>query len=631
MVSPRSIIGVPRTLCVVACCLGFMACSSTSPPVADTVDTAVQPTAPDVPPPVALLALTPTEFNNTIRDLLGFPMNAQEWPDAPPIAAQLLPVQGVKEGVFGLSLVDLPPWPWAFPEESGVEGFEGLDEGQTPSPYSVEEIQKATVYYAAYVLASPTFFTCVDWAALSTTEQQACGWDSLMHFAQRAWRRPVTDAETERLDAFWTDAWGDGSPEEAVVLSAAAILQSPSFAFRIEHGEQEEAQGNSLPLSDWEMASRLSYFVWDSMPDQALFDAAEAGELGTPEEVRAHAQRMLTDERARDAVVHFHYQWLGTNKVHTLSPARRAYGPVFGISPEPPLDTTGDGDWPTVLLPIRHSMDAETHLFLERTIFDGGGTLTALLTDNHGYMSSHTSPIYGDSAKVLNGPPVKWSYGKVINSGGSKSTLTLVPAEFDPGQRSGVLTLPSVLGLGAYAVHPAPILRGKMILERLACQEFGAPPQGAEAAAPADMLEVEGTNRIRTEQATAAPTCAGCHDMLNPPGFAFEHYDSMGFYRTEDNGLPVDASGTLPLFGGESFEFVDGVDLSHQLAASRQVRDCYSLRWIRTATGIQFHQGDEGIAAIQEHFDGNDRVKDLIVHIVGTDLFRTRRTEEAKP
>lgn len=618
-------------LCFAACGLWLIGCSSSSIPSADTTDAASQPSPPDVPPPAALLALTPTEFNNTIRDLLGMPMDAQDWPDAPPIAAQLLPVQGAKSGVFGLSLVELPPWPWSFPEEAGVEGFEGLDEGQTPSPYSVEEIQKATVYYAAYVLASPTFFRCETWAELPTSEQQECGWDSLMHFAHRAWRRPVTATERERLDAFWTGAWAEGTPEEAVVLSAAAILQSPSFTFRIEHGLPDKAQGDSLPLTDWEMASRLSYFLWDSMPDATLFDAAEAGELRTFEEIRGHAERMLNDERARDAVVHFHHQWLGTTKVHTLSPARRAYGPVFGISPEPPLDTTGDGDWPTVLLPIRHSMDAETHLFLERTIFDGGGTLTALLTDNHGYMSSHTRPIYGDSAKRLNGSPVKWPYGKVVNSGGSESTLTLFPVEFDPRQRSGVLTLPSVLGLGAYAVHPAPILRGKMILERLACQEFGAPPQGAEAAAPADMLEVEGTNRIRTEQATSAPTCAGCHDMLNPPGFAFEHYDSMGFYRTEDNGLPVDASGTFPLFGGETFEFVDGVDLSHQLAASRQVRDCYSLRWVRSATGIQFHQGDEGIAAIQEHFDGNDRVKDLLVHIVGTDLFRTRRTEEAKP
>ena len=130
MVMSPSRVNIPWTLCVVTCCLSLMACSSTSPPVADTVDGAVQPIAPDVPPPAALLALTPTEFNNTIRDLLGFPMNAQDWPDAPPIAAQLLPVQGVKEGVFGLSLVDLPPWPWAFPEE-----LIGRTWGDAPTPF----------------------------------------------------------------------------------------------------------------------------------------------------------------------------------------------------------------------------------------------------------------------------------------------------------------------------------------------------------------------------------------------------------------------------------------------------------------------------------------------------------------
>ena len=583
------------------------------------------------PPPAAILALTPTEFNNTVRDLLGLPMDGDEWPEKPAIAEQLLPGQGEKSGVFGLALVEQPPWPWMFPEEAGIEGFEGLDEGQSPSPYSVEEIQKACLYYASYTLVSPTFFSCENWADLAAEEQQTCGWESLVGFAERAWRRPLTTDETSRLKTFWEATWGAGTPDEAIVLTAAAILQSPSFSFRIEEGDLEALDGTHLPLTDWEMASRLSYLIWDSMPDNELFEAAAAGELGTSEEVQAQARRMLKDPRARDAVVHYHNQWLGTTKIHTMSPARRAYGPLFGVSPAPPLDTTGDGDWPGVLLPIRHSLDAETQLFLERTIFDGAGTLRALLTDNHGYMSNRTEAIYGDTARFLNGPPVKWSYGLVVNSGGGKGSLTLYPAEFDPTERSGVLTLPSVLGMNSYAVHPAPIIRGKMILERLACQEFGVPPQGAEAAIPPDTLESEGTNRERTELATSAPTCIGCHNILNPPGFAFEQYDAMGFYRTEDNGLPVDPSGSVTFSNGETIEFVDGVDFSHQLADSVQVKDCYTLRWVRYATGIQFHDGDEGLEPLQAHFRANDNVRDLIVAITGSDLFRARHVEEVQP
>ena len=613
--------------------LASAACQTTSsgPSAPTTPDATVTIPEPATPPVAALLALTPTEFNNTVRDLLGLPMDVGEWPEKPAIAEQLLPGQGEKSGVFGLALVEQPPWPWAFPQEAGIDGFEGLDEGQSPSPYSVEEIQKACLFYASYTLVSPTFFQCEGWSELPAEEQKSCGLQSIEHFALRAWRKPLSDLQRTRLEAFWNQTWSEGTPEEAVVLTAAGILQSPSFSFRIEEGDLEQLDGDRLPLTHWEMASRLSYLLWDSMPDQALFDAAAAGELGTSDEVRAQAKRMLEDPRARQAVVHFHNQWLGTTKVHTISPARRAYGPLFGVTAVPPLDTTGDGDWPSVLLPIRHSMDAETQLFLERTIFDGAGTLHALLTDNHGYMSSRTEPIYGDTARYLNGPPVKWSYGLVVNSGGGKSSVTLYPAEFDPSQRSGVLTLPSVLGLGSYAVHPAPILRGKMILERLTCQELGTPPQGAEAAVPPDTLETEGTNRERTDIATSPPTCAGCHNILNPPGFAFENYDSMGIYRTEDNGLPVDASGSVTLMGGETIEFTDGVDFSHQLAESTQVKDCYTLRWMRYATGIQLHNGDDGLEPIQKHFRTNDKVRDLLITIVGSELFMARRLSGGQP
>ncbi len=611
--------------------LGACQPSEQSPTTPVTPDAVVTTPEPATPPEAALLALTPTEFNNTVRDLLGLPIDVDEWPEKPAIAEQLLPGQGEKSGVFGLALVEQPPWPWSFPQEAGIDGFEGLDEGQAPSPYSVEEIQKACLFYASYTLVSPTFFACEGWSELPSEEQKTCGWTSVEDFAMRAWRKPLTDNQRTRLETFWNQTWSEGSPEEAVVLTAAAILQSPSFSFRIEEGDLEQLEGERLPLTDWEMASRLSYLLWDSMPDQTLFDAAAAGELSTREEVQAQAQRMLEDPRARQAVVHFHNQWLGTTQVHTISPARRAYGPLFGVTPAPPLDTTGDGDWPSVLLPIRHSMDAETQLFLERTIFDGAGTLHALLTDNHGYMSKRTQAIYGETARYLNGPAVQWSYGLVVNSGGGKSSVTLYPAEFDPAQRSGVLTLPSVLGLGSYAVHPAPILRGKMILERLACQELGAPPQGAEAAVPPDTLETEGTNRERTDIATSPPACAGCHSILNPPGFAFENYDAMGIYRTEDNGIPVDASGSVTFMSGEKIEFSDGVDFSHKLAGSTQIKDCYTLRWVRYATGIQLHDGDEGLEPIQEHFRGNDKVRDLLITIVGSDLFRARRLSGGQP
>ena len=199
--------------------------------------------------------------------------------------------------------------------------------------------------------------------------------------------------------------------------------------------------------------------------------------------------------------------------------------------------------------------------------------------------------------------------------------------ELPEEQRAGILTLPSVLALGAYAVHPAPILRGKRILERLACQDLGTPVAGAEASQPPDSEDAEATNRVRTENATEAPVCAACHQTLNPPGFAFENYDAMGRWRTEDNGLPVDASGTVTFAGGEAISFENGVDFAHKLASSPRVHDCYVLRWTRYATGVQFVEGDEGLGALQKSFRQNSNVPDLLVRLATSDLFRYRRVD----
>ncbi len=601
------------------CGLGIAACASETDPVLPP-----EPAISSAPSP--LIALTPTEYNNTIRDLLGMPDTGRDWPAAPEIAKSFIPNQNEKDGLFGGAAVALPPWPWDFPAEIGEDHFEGMAAGQVPTAYSVEELQKAAVHFAVYALVSPSFFRCQGWAEMAEAERAPCGWESLERFAQRAWRRPLTSAEGERLEAFWKATLTDGTAEEALVITVAGVLQSPAFVYRVEEGSTELAPGERAPLTGWEMASKLSYFFWDSMPDPTLFEAAAKDELSTKEQVEAQAERMLQDPRARQAVVHFHHQWIGTDRVHTISPSRRSYGEFFGLKPVPELDTTGDGDWPGVLLPVRHSMDAETHLFIERTVFDGAGSLEALLSDNHGYLSSATQSIYGDGAKVLSSlPTVDWDYAFIINSGGQNASLTMSAAEFPASERAGLLTLPSVLAVGAYPVHPAPVLRGKRVLERIACEEFGAPPPGAEGAAPPDADDVDATNRERTEVATSPSECAACHDRINPPGFAFENYDSLGVWRAEDNGQVVDASGSVALSGGETIAFSDGVDLARQLSTSAQVRSCYVVRWARYATGVQLGFSDPEVMALQERFHADDDVQRLLVAIAGTELFRFRR------
>jgi hypothetical protein len=328
----------------------------------------------------------------------------------------------------------------------------------------------------------------------------------------------------------------------------------------------------------------LSYFLWDSLPDEELFAAAASGDLSKPKVLSEQVRRMLQDERAKEAVIHFHHQWLGTYKVRAIAPARHVFGPLFGIDPYPALDTTGDGDWPSVMGPVRHSMEAETDLFIKETVYEGAGTLEALLSDNHGYQSSYTAVLYGDGGEPLSGDPIFVPYGNVVNSQAAQGTIRMQPMTFPSDERAGLLTLPSVLALGAHSVHPSPILRGTRILERITCTELGSPPAAAEGTRPPDTVDAEATNRERTEAVTSSVACSACHDSINPTGFAFENFDAMGKYRDEDNGQPVNASGSLDL-REETLTFEDGVDLSRQLSTNEQVQACYALRWTRYALG----------------------------------------------
>lgn len=577
---------------------------------------AAQPVEESLPP----VALTPTEYNNTVADLLGFPQDGTAWPDRPPLANRISPRRAASKGVF-LPPPPPPSWPWRFPEEPGSEGFEGIVQGQSPSSYQVEELHLAGMHFGAFALLSPTFLTCDGWNALSTDEQHACAWDSLERLAPRVYRRPLTEQEAGRLHTFWLENAAAYPSDEAVAITVAGLLQAPAFHFRFD----PSADPSSAALTNWELASRLSYFLWDSMPDDALFTAAESGTLFDPTEIKRHARRMLNDPRARSAVVRFHHQWLGTENVLLVAPARRAFGPLFGLTPELKIARDDDVQWPAVMGPVRHSMKLETELFVEQAIFEGDGTFTALLTDSQGYMSDATKPIYGESAvPVANSTPITKQIEIVVASIGQTKPLTLYPTRFPSTERAGILTLPSVLALGAYAVQPGPILRGKRVLERVACMHLGTPIQGAESALPPDTLTAESTNRERTATATSSATCTTCHRLINPPGFAFEHYDAIGKWRDADNGQPVDASGALTLAGGEQISFTNGIDFVHQLAESDRVRDCYAMHWTRYALGTQLDASDPGLAPLQEQFRDDDSIRELLVSIAGSDLFRTR-------
>ena len=584
--------------------LAFVGCKpdGTGPP------SAVIPESP-------LVALTPTEYNNTIRDLFGMPDDPEKWPMPPGRSAS-----GGKGKVLRVS------WPWSFPAELGVEKFEGMALGQATSPYKIEQLQLAASYFSEFALLSKIFFACANWSKLSNEKQKSCAWESIVKFAQRAWRRPMAPKEHQKLQAFFEGNWKGGGPSDAVKLTVAGVLQSAAFVYRVELGDANRRYDNAVAYTSWELASRLSYFLWDSMPDPMLFQAAANGQLRTREQVAAQARRMLESPKARRAVVHFHNQLLGLTDIHTINPSRELYGPVFGFTPKAKgPKAENDMLWPRTILRIRQSMLREAELFVERTIFDGAGTLRALFTDHHGYMSSETRAIYGPKAKELPGPKVSWQSAPVIDVFGVPqiTRLTLFPAEFPKSERAGLLTLPAVLALYSHAVHPSPILRGKFVATRLACVVIPPPPAEAFGKEPADTVGATGTNRERTEAVTQPSGCIGCHQTLDPPGFALENFDSLGRWRDKDNGKPVNARATVKI-GGETYEVSNAVELARKLSTSNKVRDCYTLRWLRYATGVQLKSTDSGVQALQEKFRINDNVKELLVSIATSDLFRYR-------
>lgn len=565
--------------------------------------------------------LTPTEYNYTVRDLMGYAPGSEDR------------IGGDEDWDEEEEEGGIAAWPWIFPAEVEIHGFEGHEDGQIASPYLIEQYQAAAVHFSTLMMDAPAFWTCspdqVDGDRLRT-----CARDSVVKLGHRAYRRPMTEGEQQRLVRFFEQSADQHGVRDGARLAVQGLLMSPQFLYRLEPKPSDGKKPDKL--DDFALANRLSYFLWDSMPDPQLFEAAANGKLRKRKHVEAEVARMLDDPRARQAVVRFHEQWLDIDAVYSVTADLDKYMPVYlpgvgdDIDPEESalFQEEVEEMWSSWLIGARTGMVKEAQLFVEKTVFEGGGDLNALLTDNHGYvtymdndvMGGGTADIYGVTEDDLFSGPI---YEQSLDDGNLGFELRHVPAEFPADQRSGVLTLGAVLAGRAHPVHPAPVLRGVFVLERLACVHLGQPPDSAAGQAPADTLDAEATNRARLEAVTTAPECIACHQQINPVGFAFENYDSLGGWRTEDNGQAVDASGQLVLGGEQLGRFTNASELGGLLAKSDAVHDCYSLNWMRYALGREVDPNDPHLKAVQQRFrETNGDVLDLVTEIAVSDQFR---------
>jgi len=415
----------------------------------------------------------------------------------------------------------------------------------------------------------------------------ACAEQFLGDFAMRAYRRPLEAGELDRVLAVYQsgkDA-SDGDMQSGLRVAIAAVLQSPFFLYHVEFG-QPSAGDDVVPLGNYELASRLSYFLWDSMPDDALFDAAATGSLETADGVREQVDRMLASPKAQETIASFHQQWLGVDELEHVEKDPELF---------PLYDST-----------LAASMKDDVASFAQWVITEGDGNLQTLLTAN---------------VTLTDDPRLHELYGVVPPEG----RLPGEPIELPADQRAGLLTMPGVLAEHAHPDQTSPILRGVLLRQEFLCQQLPPPPPDVDNVPPSPSPDA--TTREQFAQHTEDPACSGCHVQIDPLGFGLEAYSSVGAFRTEeDNGLPIDDLGEVVLSDVDG-EFQGGVELAGKLAESEFVQDCVSRQWFRYALGrIETEADSCALDGIAEAFNESDQdVRVLLREIALSSAFRFRK------
>ena len=384
---------------------------------------------------------------------------------------------------------------------------------------------------------------------LGSTEAFAdCTASWLEDFLVRAWRHPVDDPATiDHLVSLYTAAHLTWGPRDALRLVLEVVLQSPRFVYRVEDSVLDAAPGELVPLDGYEMAARLSYFLWGSMPDDTLLAAAAAGRLDTAEGVEHEARRMLDDPRAMEVVELFFAEWLGVDHIDHVEKDAAVY-------PE----------WRDHL---PASFREETLRFVREVWEAEDASFEVLLTADW----------------TMANPRLASFYGYASSSAGWQRV------DRDPAHHAGVLTQGAFLASRARSYGSSPIHRGLFVRSALLCHSIPGPDTSLEIQVPDP--DPTATTREMIEQHRADPACAGCHDLIDPPGLAFEHFDGIGRFRTLDDGLPVDAS--VELTATDVNGPYDGAgELADGLVQSDLVRACFATQWFRFAHGRREGAGD---------------------------------------
>jgi hypothetical protein len=415
----------------------------------------------------------------------------------------------------------------------------------------------------------------------SPAEEEACAKQTLSALMRRAYRRPVGAADLERILPFYRDARRDGDYDAGIETALSAILVSREFLFRVEQDPPGIAPRTAYNISDLELASRLSFFLWSSIPDDELLTLAERGELRQPAVLARQARRMLADPRSQSLVSNFAAQWLYLRNLDAITPDGRLF---------PDFDDN-----------LRQAFRRETELLFEEVLRQDRSVL-ALLKSDHAWLNERLAKHYG----------IPYVYGARFR-----------PVALEPGsERGGILRQGSILTVTSYATRTSPVLRGKWILENILGQAPPPPPPNVPALVENSVSETLPV-RQRLMQHRANAACANCHNLIDPVGFALENFDAVGRWRTLEDGQPVDCSGGLP--DGSRFTGVDGLEAA-LLKRPEIVAGTLTEKLLTFALGrgIEYYDGPGVREIVRKARAADFRLSSLIEAIVTSTPFRMR-------
>jgi hypothetical protein len=493
--------------------------------------------------PSALARLTDEQYRNTISDLFG-----------PGLAIPTLDVDPREEGFKSVAM-----------------------RKATISPRAAELYEDAAIALTEQAFADAARRAKLVPCTPAGTTDRACARQFFQTFGKRAWRRPMTDGELDLFaDLATTASMRLGGFWQGLALATAGVLQSPKFLFRIELGEPDPERPGRLRYTGHEMATRLSYLLWNSTPDDELLETAARGDLQRRDGITATVTRLLASPRAGQGAGRFVEELFELHRLDGLDKDRATFP---GFSPA-----------------LAEAMAEETRRVIARAVFQDRTGLSRLLLSRdtfvNGLLATH--------------------YGLAVTPGNAFVPVTL-PVD---SERQGILGQGSFLTANATLAETSPTQRGKFVRTRLLCQEVPAPPANVDTTLPSDPAGVVTTRRQKLERHRESDSCRSCHALIDSIGLTFETFDGIGAHRDKEHGLDIDPSGALD---GVAYDDLPG--LLQALAGREDLGPCLARQLVRFSAGASSKTGEAGFIQTAKP-TANSAILTLFEHITTSDVFR---------